>query len=259
MISLRNLTVAYHSDSPVLDGISTEIPSGVLVSLIGANGTGKTTLLHAIGGLHRPHAGTIEIDRRSLYGPGSINRRQRAAEIAIVLSRDVAPGYLIVKDVVELGCEARERALGKMIDRASTITRVLTQCGAIEISERPIGELSDGERRRVMIARALAQEPSILLLDEPTAHLDPPHQTAIFRILTTLIAERRVRSILLATHHLHLALHFSDELLLFVPGSRGITLRQGKPTALVEEIESVYPDDGTLQFDHNRGWFIPRR
>lgn len=261
MITLRNLTLAYGSAPPVLQQIDADFAAGTLVSLIGSNGSGKTTLLHAIAGLHPPRSGTVVIADQPLYGHGAISRRRRAAQIAVVLSRDSMPGYLRVAETVALGCEARDRALRRRAtDHDSEIDRALELCGAAAIRARRIGELSDGERRRVMIARALAQEPVVLVLDEPTAHLDPPHQTAIFRILGDLVQDNRVRLVLLATHQIHLALHFSNQLLLLLPEHTGTRVVQAGPKEVRDGaiIDSVYANPRDLTFDRVRGWFVPR-
>lgn len=261
MIAVRDLTLAYGHSPPVLSGVSAEFGARAMVSLIGANGSGKTTMLHAIAGLHPPLGGTVEVNDRQLYGRGALSRRRRAGEIAVVLSRDTTPGHLRVWEVVALGCEARDRALGRSTtEHSTTIDHALDLCGATSIRARRIGQLSDGERRRVMIARALAQEPTVLVLDEPTAHLDPPHQTSIFRILHDLVQNGRVGLVLLATHQLHLALHFSDQILLFVPEKTGVRVVQELPERVRESatIDSIYPDTGDLSFDRTRGWFVPR-
>lgn len=262
MITVRDATLSYGSAPPVLESVDVGFSAGSLVSFIGSNGAGKTTLLHAIAGLHPPRTGSVELEGRPLYGGDAIPLRRRAAEIAVVLSRDAMPGYLHVEETVALGCEARDRALRRGSTRhEETITRALELCGAASIRSRRVGELSDGERRRVMIARALAQEPAVLVLDEPTAHLDPPHQTAIFQLLRDLVHRGTVEMVLLATHQLHLALHFSDELLLLVPGPRGTVIRQETPETVRREgiIDSIYPHQNDLSFDGQRGWFVPEK
>lgn len=259
MISIRDVTLAYRS-TPVLQSVNMQFTPGKMVGLIGANGAGKTTLLHAIAGLHTPLSGTVDLNGRPLYGGGAIPRRRRAAEIAVVLSREAMPEYLRVEETVALGCEARDRAIGRRGGgHEAAIARALGLCGAEAIRSRRVGELSDGERRRVMIARALAQEPSVLVLDEPTAHLDPPHQTAIFRLLRDLVHGGPVDLILLATHQLHLALHFSDTLVLLYPGPTGTQIRQETPETVRTGgiIDSIYPNQGELSFDGQRGWFVP--
>lgn len=260
MISVHDVTLAYRSSPPVLESISARFDPGSMVSFIGSNGAGKTTLLHAIAGLHPPRKGTVELKGRPLYGREAIPLRRRAAEIAVVLSRDSTPGYLQVDETVALGCEARDRAISRRsVDHGERISRALRLCGAESIRSRRVGQLSDGERRRVMIARALAQEPAVLILDEPTAHLDPPHQTEIFRLLHDLVHRGPLELVILATHQLHLALHFSDELVLFLSGTKGATIRQETPERVQQGglIDSLYPHRDDLAFDGGRGWFVP--
>jgi iron complex transport system ATP-binding protein len=260
MIDVRSATLAYDRYPPVLTEATLSMPGGVLASLIGANGSGKSTLLRALAGFHPPRAGEITADGHPIYGRGALSRRDRARRIAVVLTRFDAPAYLRVHETVALGHEAYIRAGGSEPDRTDDVVRSrLDLCGAGALHDRLLAELSDGERQRVMLARALAQKPRILLLDEPTAHLDPPHQTGVFSILRDLTKTGRVDLVVVATHQIHLALHFSDRVVLFVPSPDGIRLLHDSPGAFLASraIDTAYPDRSDTRFDPDRGWFVP--
>jgi iron complex transport system ATP-binding protein len=178
----------------------------------------------------------------------------------VVLTDRVTPAYLRVEDLVSLGrIPYRSVIGGANRDDTYAVHHAMEQTGVTHLCRRPVGRLSDGERQRVMIARALAQEPQVLLLDEPAAHLDPPHQTTLFQLLHRLVSEGIVASAVVATHHLHLALHFSHELVLVGGG----TVRTGSPADLLDSghLEDAFLHGltarGTPRLDRTRGWFVP--
>lgn len=251
-MTLTDVCLGYGKGPDVLTVTDEQVVSGELVCLVGPNGGGKTTLLKCMAGLLRPRTGTIRLDNRPLYGPGAIPREERARRLAVVLTDRIAPAYLHVRDLVMLGRIPRG---GTSREHARAVDQALDATGVSDLADRPLGRLSDGERQRVMISRALAQEPAVLLLDEPTAHLDPPHQTELFLLLQDLIGTGRIESSLVATHHLHLALHFSSRLFLV---SRRLTA-SGSPRALLTAgaIASVFPETPGIHLDPLKGWFTP--
>ncbi len=143
------------------------------------------------------------------------------------------------------------------------VTTAMEQTGVTHLADRLVGELSDGERQRVLVARALAQEPRILLLDEPAAHVDPPHQTALFQLLKCLVEDEVVESVILATHHLHLALHLADTLVLVAQRA----VAWGAPNTLVDTgaLERAFlGHEGSVSaahthLDREKGWFVPTK
>jgi len=178
-LSARNLTVRFGSRT-VLDDLSLDILRGCWTSIIGPNGCGKSTLLKTLAGLIDPERGAIALEGKPLK---AWPRRERAKTVAW-LPQSTEPSDLTVRDCVGLGRFAYTGWLG---DRRpadeEAIERALNATGAAEWSTRRVSTLSGGERQRVSLARLLAVEASILLLDEPTTHLDPPHQIDIARIL----------------------------------------------------------------------------
>lgn len=260
-VLIRDLNLAYSSGPTVLSAEELPIQDRALTSLVGPNGGGKTTLLRCIAGLLPPTHGSVELTGIPVYGRGALSRRRRARILSIVLTDRVTPAYLKVEDLVALGRIPYRSVIGTADtqDRYA-VWHAMEQTGVTHLAQRTVGRLSDGERQRVMIARALAQEPRILLLDEPAAHLDPPHQTALFQLLHRLVSEGIVTSAVVATHHLHLALHFSHELLLVGGGTVGT----GTPRDLLNSgdlerafLQRLEGGDPPL-LDQTRGWFVPR-
>mgnify|MGYP001212867543 CR=1 FL=1 len=261
-ILARGLELAYRGGPTVVVADRLELPDGELVSLVGPNGGGKTTLLRSLAGLLPPRAGTVTIGDRPVYGRRGLSRRDRARLLSVVLTDSVAPAYLRVRELVAMGRLPYQRLVGReSSDDRRAVDRALAQTGTAHLAGRPAGRLSDGERQRVMIARALAQEPEMLLLDEPAAHLDPPHQTALFQLLDTLVRDGIVSTAVIATHHLHLALHFSPRLVLVAGGS----VHPGAAADLLESgaLEEAFLRDlppataAESRLDPRRGWFVP--
>jgi iron complex transport system ATP-binding protein len=167
----------------VLDGLSVDITRGCWTSIIGPNGCGKSTLLKTLGGLIDPEQGSVTLEGRALT---AWPRRERARRVAW-LPQSAEPSDLTVRDCVALGRFAYTGWLGNRTPAdEQAIERALCATGAVEWSQRRVSTLSGGERQRVSLARVLAVEAPILLLDEPTTHLDPPHQIDIARILREL-------------------------------------------------------------------------
>jgi len=257
LIQGRGLSLGYRTAPDILGGIDTDLRTGEVMCVIGPNGGGKTTLLRALAGLLAPRRGTVSLLGRPLYGRRSLDRRERAQMLAVVLTHTTAPAYLRVSELVELGRLPYRRSRTR---DAGIVERALEQSGVSHLRDRPVGELSDGEAQRVMVARALAQEPRIMLLDEPAVHLDPPHQSELFLLLRSLVAEGTIESVAIATHHLHLAVHFSDRMLVVADGN----VVDGSASTLLADgtIERAFAGDPVrrspaLRLDPERGWFVP--
>ncbi|HLN49515.1 MAG TPA: ABC transporter ATP-binding protein [Steroidobacteraceae bacterium] len=213
VLSCRDLTVAYGSRI-VFEGVSLEICAGQWTAVVGPNGSGKSTLLRTLAGL-TPKAGTIHLQGRPL---SAWPRRERARNLAW-LAQTAAPTELTAAEVVALGRFAHSGWLGhrKAEDDAS-MHRAMRATGSLAWAQRRLSTLSGGERQRVHLARVLAVEAPVLLLDEPTTHLDPPHQEDVARLLREQ-AHRCGVSVLSAIHELSLALT-ADRLI--VLGPRGV-------------------------------------
>jgi iron complex transport system ATP-binding protein len=260
MMTVSSLQLGYRGGPVVLAVEEETIAAGEMISLVGPNGGGKTTLLRCLAGLLRPRTGLVAMEGRPIYGDGAWTREERARRLAVVLTDPVSPAYLRAREMVELGRLPYGRIPGethpgRAARDASAVDEALRSTGTLHLADRHVGQLSDGERQRVMIARALAQAPKILLLDEPTAHLDPPHQTDLFRLLQELVYKQVIHTAVIATHQLHLALHFSHRIFLVAETIRA----SGPPSALLARgaVADAFPDTRDLVLDQNRGWFVP--
>ncbi|MFO7893456.1 MAG: ABC transporter ATP-binding protein [Longimicrobiales bacterium] len=211
------------------------VPRGAFYAIIGPNGCGKTTLLRLLLGALGPDAGTIEHDGRPL---DDWDRRELARRIGVVRQSEELVFPLTVRELVAMG---RYPHLGpwhgeRAADR-SAVASAMARCDIADFAARPMGTLSGGERQRARLARALAQEPDTLVLDEPTASLDIAHEMGIFELLRGL-ADSDV-TILMVTHNLNVAARYADRLLLM---DRGRPAAEGTPARVftAETLEAVY-------------------
>ncbi len=178
-LACRDLVVAYGAHT-VLSGITLEIPAGRWTAIVGPNGCGKSTLLRALGGLQSPRGGEIRLGGRPL---GAWSRRARARRLGW-LAQTPATTDLCAAEVVALGRFAHGGWLAhRDVDDEAAIHRAMVATGCLRWASRRVSTLSGGERQRVHLARVLAVEAGVLLLDEPTTHLDPPHQEDVARLL----------------------------------------------------------------------------
>ena len=208
--------------------IGVELLKGELVCLLGPNGAGKSTLMRTLAGLQKPLAGEVFLEGRDLHG---LTESERARLLGLVLTERVDVGNLSAYALVALGRYPYTGWDGRLSSEDEEVVRWAMDdaVGARDLAARSVGELSDGERQKVMIARALAQEPAVLLLDEPTAFLDLPRRVEIVQLLRRLVGASD-RAVLLSTHDLDLALRCADRLwLLPLDGP----LQTGAPEDLV--------------------------
>jgi len=197
----RALTAGYGARG-VLQGIGLTLEPGVLVALVGPNGAGKSTLLRALAGLIRPTAGAVTLDGTDV---ATLSRAALAARIAVVPQTFDTLFPFTVREIVALGRSARLGLFARptAID-ATAVARAIDTQDLGALVDRRLDALSGGERQRVVLAMALAQEADVLLLDEPTAHLDPAHQIGIVRRAAELARSRGVIA-LAVLHDLNLA------------------------------------------------------
>ena len=210
MIRLNDLTIGY-GHRILLQHASATIPAGELVALVGRNGTGKSTLLRAIAGLGERLGGEIRLDGHSLE---TLSPQQLATTVSFVTTERVRIPNLRCEDVVALGRAPYTNWIGRMqeADRA-VVERSLRLVGMSAFARKTMDRMSDGECQRVMIARALAQDTPVILLDEPTAFLDLPNRYELATLLRRLTRDEG-KCILFSTHDLDVALSLCDSVAL---------------------------------------------
>jgi len=254
MLTTRALTIGYrrpkHPPYIVAQDMDLTLRAGEFVGLLGPNGAGKSTLIRTLSGMQAPLAGTVLLGGEPL---ATLSARALAQRMSLVLTQRVAVGMMPVAALVGLGRHPYTDWAGRLRrEDEAAIARAIADVGIEPLAHRPVCELSDGERQKVMIARALAQEPQVMILDEATAFLDLPRRVELMHLLRRL-AHESGRAILLSTHDLDLALRCADRLWLLPPGG---PLRDGVPEDLVlsDAFAETFADAG-VQFDKGSGAF----
>ncbi|WP_353717313.1 ABC transporter ATP-binding protein [Dyadobacter sp. 676] len=254
ILETHSLTIGYRSagnERTVASDLNVTLRSGSLVCLLGSNGAGKSTLMRTLSGLQPALEGQIVIDGRRL---GTLKPAELAQKLSLVLTDRIDAGNLSTREVVALGRTPYTGWLGTLgREDHFKIAQSIEQAGITPLLDRRMSQLSDGERQKVMLARALAQDTPLILLDEPTAHLDLPNRVEMMRLLHKLARNTR-KAILLSTHELDLALQTADELWLMRPNG---LLTTGLPEDLVLNgaFEATFSQNG-FAFDRSTGMFI---
>lgn len=234
----------------VAQNLDLSLKAGELVCLIGPNGAGKSTLLHTLAGTLPPLAGQVRLMGDDLH---RLKADALAKRLSIVLTTHPDMGLMTGYELVALGRHPYTGWSGGLTAHDEAIVQeAILAVGVVEFAARPVAELSDGQRQKIWIARALAQEPAVLLLDEPTAYLDLPRRVELMNLLRRLTRETD-RAILLSTHDLELALRTADRLWLM---SAGGDLHVGAPEDLILSgaFEDVFRGEG-VEFDVQTGSF----
>ncbi|QVQ50145.1 ABC transporter ATP-binding protein [Spiractinospora alimapuensis] len=254
-LAVDQLSVGYGSGRrrrTVLSDVNALARPGDLTVLLGPNGTGKSTLLRALAGLAAPFAGRCLVNGTDVT---RLRGADRARLLATVLTQRDIPGLLRAREVVALGRHPYTSVTGRLSpEDQRAVDWALDAVGAEPLAGRRVGELSDGERQRVLTARALAQAPDVLLLDEPTAFLDVAGKVALHGLLLRLARDNGL-VVVMCTHDLELALRVADHVWLLAAGG----LRGGSPEELARrgDLSEVF-DGADLTFDTERWVFQPR-
>lgn len=235
MLKINNLSVFY-GDRQILHEIQLEVHSGEIVALLGPNGAGKSTLIRSISGVIPIRAGNIFVDQKDVT---SLSTMERARHISVVPQAISMPPAFTVWETVLLGRTPYLNFLGQTSAKDEAIARqALEQVDVVHLIEKRMDEISGGEQQRVLLARTLAQDTPILLMDEPTTHLDISHQIDLLKLITKQAREKNL-TVLIALHDLNLASMFADRIAIV---QNGLLCVAGTPqeTLTSDIINSVY-------------------
>lgn len=241
ILSSRNLSIGYcnkNGTTYIAQNININLSKGKLVCLLGKNGIGKSTLLRTLSKTQHKLEGDIFIDGENLH---AIPAPTLAKKMSLVLTEKIPESQLSVYDLIALGRQPYTNWLGKLSkEDIRCIDNAIALVDIKHIVLKKNYELSDGQLQKVMIARALAQDTDIIILDEPTAHLDLHHKIEVFKILQNLVHKTN-KTIILSTHEVNLALQLADNIWLMTDNN----FTTGTTDSLIEskEIEGLFPED----------------
>lgn len=243
-LNVSSLFFSYGEGNAV-DDVSFDAEQGEVIGIIGQNGCGKTTLLKCINTLLRPSGGTVMIEDVNVL---SMPRKEVARNIGVVSQHSTIIFPYNVLDMVMMGRYPAKNSLETYNSKdLDIVKRSMAETGVEGFAERTIDELSGGERQRVLIARALAQEPKIMLLDEPTLHLDVNHQFDLMELIRRLATERNML-VIIVTHDIMLAARFCDRLIMMEHGkivSSGMT----KDVLTEDNLSKVFEIEAKVSYD----------
>ena len=252
ILKTENLSIGYSSKNAntiVSKDINIDIQKGELVGLVGANGIGKSTLLRTLTTVQPKISGTILLNNKALETYSSIDL---ATSLSLVLTETIASKNLTVFELVALGRQPYTNWLGSLSETDTAITnRALEQVNIDDLKTKKCFELSDGQLQKVMIARALAQDTDIIILDEPTTHLDMYHKAYILKLLQTLAKETQ-KTILFSSHEIDLAIQLCDKMIVMT--EEGVVSES--PCNLISKgtFDNLFPKD-LIAFDNSSGSF----
>lgn len=252
ILQIENLTIGYREsgrEAIISKGINVNFEKGKLIAVVGANGVGKSTLLRTLCNLQPALSGAIKIEGKLLEQHQPI---ELASKLSLVLTEQIASKNLTVSEIVGLGRQPYTNWLGKLSEQDKNLIRQsLDATHTLDLADRKCHQLSDGQLQKVMIARALAQETPLIILDEPTTHLDMYHKAYILNLLKKLCSDFN-KTIIFSSHEIELALQLSDNLLVMKTDK----VEFGSSAELIENqvFESLFPND-LIVFDRKTASF----
>jgi iron complex transport system ATP-binding protein len=253
VLSAQNLSIGYKAKKQTIAiarGIDVQLKTGTLTALIGANGIGKSTLLRTLTGIQPPLSGTVLLNNKAV---NTYSAQELAQQLALVLTEALPPGNLTVYELVALGRQPYTNWLGNLTaEDKAIVEKALMATQIQDLAHKKHYELSDGQLQKALIARALAQDTPIIILDEPTTHLDLPNKAALLQLLKRLAHEQQ-KCIVYSTHDLDMALQLSNEVIAIKKGG----LVQGHPQKLIEcNVFNNLFENQDIVFDRGQKRFI---
>lgn len=255
ILQTKNLSIGYTSKKEVktiATDISISLNKGKLITLIGGNGIGKSTLLRTITAIQKPISGEVFLNEKDIF---SMDNSDLAQQQSLVLTDKLPSSNLTVWELIALGRQPYTNWIGNLTDDDYSKIKTAVQLTNIEhLIEKKHYEISDGQLQKVLIARALAQDTDLIILDEPTTHLDLFHKVSVFKLLQKLAHETE-KCILFSTHDIDLAIQLSDEMIVMTEGF----CIQDQPCNLIKKgvFDTLFKDEHIV-FDKIHGKFIVR-
>ena len=253
VLSTSNLSIGYQSKKEkniIAENLNLTFEQGKLISLVGGNGIGKSTLLRTLTGIQKPLSGTVLLNNKNISSYQSIDLAQN---LSLVLTEKLPPSNLSVFELIALGRQPYTNWLGKLsAEDLDKINEAISLTHTEHLIDNKNYEISDGQLQIVLIARAIAQDTAVIILDEPTTHLDLHHKVSVFKLLKKLSQETN-KSILFSTHDIDLAIQVSDEMIVMTESS----VEQDQPCNLITKgvFNSLFKDS-SITFDGEKGKFV---
>jgi len=253
ILTTSNLSVGYSSKKEIktiATNINLNLKKGELIALIGANGIGKSTLLRTLIGIQPPLSGNVVLNGKNINEYDSISFAQN---LSIVLTEKLPPSNLTVFEIIALGRQPYTNWLGNLSDNdISKINEAMELTQITSLAEKKHDEISDGQLQNVLVARALAQDTPLIILDEPTTHLDLLHKVSLFKLLKKLAKETK-KCILFSTHDIDMAIQISDEMIIMTDEN----VVQDQPCNFISKgnFETLFKNEH-IAFDSEKGKFI---
>ncbi|QAA83061.1 ABC transporter ATP-binding protein [Aequorivita sp. H23M31] len=256
VLEVQNLDIGYvqkGGSSIIAKEMNFSLYKGELIGLVGANGIGKSTLLRTLTGMQKALKGSVLINGKPLEGYSAF---QLATQLSVVLTEPPATKNLSVRELISLGRQPYTNWIGSLSEKDNKkVQLALEATETMDLAQRKCYELSDGQMQRVSIARALAQDTPLIILDEPTTHLDLYHRAYILKLLKTLATETH-KTILFSTHEIDLAIQLADKMIVMAKKKTFFD----DPCKLIEtgKFDSLFPEE-TIAFDPATGRFTIRK
>nr|WP_255702267.1 ABC transporter ATP-binding protein [Flavobacterium sp. WG47] len=252
ILNASGLSIGYKSKSHqivIAQNLNIDLENGKLIALVGANGIGKSTLLRTLTGIQKPLGGTVALNGRDIF---SYQPLDLAQNLSLVLTESLPPSNLTVFELIALGRQPYTNWLGKLSnDDLEKVNEAIALTHIEHLIDKRHYEISDGQLQVVLIARALAQDTPLIILDEPTTHLDLFHKVSVFKLLKKLSKETN-KCILFSTHDIDLAIQLSDEMIVMTEDF----VEQDQPCNLIRKgvFDNIFKDE-SLFFDKEKGKF----
>lgn len=253
ILQTSNLAIGYShkkENTTISSDINLTLEKGKLISLIGANGIGKSTLLRTLTGIQKPLSGSISLNEKNIQ---DLDVLTLAQNLSVVLTEKLPPSNLTVFELIALGRQPYTNWIGKLTDLdISKVNEAMELTQISHLAAKKHYEISDGQLQKVLVARALAQDTPLIILDEPTTHLDLLHKVALFKLLKKLTQETQ-KCILFSTHDIDMAIQLSDEMIIMTPEK----VLQDQPCNFISKgIFNTLFQDEHIVFDNLKGKFI---